>query len=148
MPMLTKGTWVVVADGERAMILENAGDTRKPDLRQVDRLEAVEVAAASDRPGRMNDNGPGQKSAMEQPDFGRLSADGLAADLVAYLVKKATKGRFERLVLVAPPQVLGAIRDQMPDALRVRVVTELPKTLTRHPLPKISEMITEALGKG
>lgn len=148
MAMLTKGTWVVVADSERAMVLENAGDTRKPDLRQVDRLEAVEVAEASDRPGRMNDNGPGQKSAMEQPDFGRLSADGLAADVVAYLVKKAAMGSFERLVLVAPPQVLGAIRGCMDDALRARVSAELPKTLTGHPLAKIGELVAEALAKG
>jgi len=148
MAMLTKGIWIVVADSERAMVLENVGDTRAPELHQIHRLEAVEVAVASDRPGRMNDNGPGQKSAMEQPDFGRLSADGLAADLVAYLDKHATKGGFERLVLVAPPQVLGALRDRMEGPLRARISAELPKTLTGHPLPKIAELVAEALSKG
>lgn len=148
MAMLTKGMWVVVADSEKAMILENKGDTRKPDLHQIERMEAGEIIVNSDRPGRVHESMQNKRSAMDTPDFGRLNAEAMVADLVAWLEKQATKGAFQKMVLVAPPQVLGAIRDEMNDALRGRVVAEMDKTLTKHPLPKIAELVAEELGSG
>lgn len=148
MAMLTKGTWVVVADSERAMVLENGGDTRAPVLRQVHHLEAAQVLNAANPAEPVFDQGRDQRTPVEPPDRMRIAAEAMAADLVAYLVAQATKGKFDKLVLAAPPQVLGAIRGCMDDALRARVSAELPKTLTRHPLPKIGELVAEALAKG
>lgn len=141
MALLTKGTWIVVADEERAIFLENTGDTRDPKLSVIARMEAEPVAERSDRPGRMADNGPGQKSAMEQPDYDRIQGARLAADLVASLTKRLSKGAFDRLVVAAPPQVLGAIRDEMDDALRATILAQISKTLTKHPLPKLAEVV-------
>lgn len=139
--LLPKGAWVVVADGEKAMILENKGTPAAPKLAVIARDEADPVVGASDRPGRMMDDGPGQRSALEQPDYARLNAERFATDLVEMLDRRARRGRFEKLVLVAPPQVLGALRDEMDDALRGLVVAEIDKTLTNHPIPKMAEII-------
>lgn len=148
MPMLTKGTWVVVADAEKAVVYENVGDVRKPELRRLQQIDAPETFVATDRPGRMPDVGPNQRSALEQPDYARLAGEGLAADLAAVLARKLVKGAFERLVIVAPPQVLGAIRDELSDEVRARVLGEIPKTLTNHPVPKIGPLVAEALDGG
>lgn len=148
MAMLAKGAWVVVADSERAMVLENTGDTRVPDLHQVHRLEAAPILNAAHLAEPVFDQGRDQRAPAPPPDRLRNAAEVMTADLVAYLVRKAAKGRFERLVLVAPPQVLGAIRDAMDAGLRARVMAELPKTLTKHPLAKIAELVAEALNKG
>ncbi|MDZ4095447.1 MAG: host attachment family protein [Paracoccaceae bacterium] len=145
MALLAKGIWVVVADGEKVIILENVGDTRKPDLHQIEHLEAAAFVVASDRPGRMADPGPKQRSAMEQPDFARLAAENMVRDLVGRLGRHVTSGACTQLVLAAPPQVLGAIRAAMDPGLRAHVLAELPKTLTKHPLPKIADLIAEAL---
>ncbi|MGB8813430.1 MAG: host attachment protein [Paracoccaceae bacterium] len=148
MAMLTKGTWVVVADSERAMILENVGHARTPLLRQIDRFESTEVAKAGARSGKAFDQGKDQRTAVEPPDHLRLGAEALAAVLVAHLLKKLAKGAFDALVIAAPPQVLGAIRDQMDETLRAHVVAEMHKTLTKHPMHKIAELVSEELGKG
>lgn len=147
MAMLTKGMWVVVADAEKAMILQNNGDTRNPDLHQLERIEAAEVIINSDRPGRVHESTTNKRSAMETPDFDRLNAEAMVGDLMDLLSRKAAKGAFSQMVVVAPPQVLGAIRDKMPEALRPMVVAELDKTLTRHPLAKIATIVAEDLGK-
>lgn len=143
--LLAKGIWIVVADGEKALVLDNRGTVEKPDLELVFRAEAPEVIEASDRPGRMPDAGPGQRSAMEQPDFHRLTAESFAADLVGHLAKRAQAGAMQRLILCAPPQVLGALRDAMPEALAKHVVAEIHKTLTRHPVPKIAEIVADEI---
>jgi len=148
MAMLTKGTWVVVADSERAMVLKNMGDTRAPVLRQVHRLEAAQVLNAANPVTPVFDQGRDQRTPVAPPDRMRIAAEAMAGDVVAYLATQATKDKFDKLVLAAPPQVLGALRDQMDDALRARVSAELPKTLTGHPLAKIGELVAEALAKG
>lgn len=145
MALLTKGTWVVVADSEKAIIFENHGEAHKPDLRQIEQLETAAFAIASDRPGRMADKGPEQRSALEQPDFARLAAEGMVRDLVGVLDKRMTAGDFKDLVIAASPQVLGAIRDAMEPGLRAHVVLELPKTLIKHPVAKIGALIAEGL---
>ncbi|WP_415184341.1 host attachment protein [Phaeovulum sp.] len=147
--LLSKGTWVVVADGEKALVLENTGPLTKTTLRVLRRDEAdLEIPGAdTDRPGRRADPGPGQMSAMEIPDYARLASERFAASLVARLVRSADRGKFAHLVLVAPPQVLGALRDEMDTALRARVVAELPKTLTNHPVPKMAELIAAEIDK-
>jgi protein required for attachment to host cells len=139
--LLAKGIWIVVADGEKALVLENRGTVGAPDLALVFRAEAPEVIEASDRPGRMADVGPGHRSAMEQPDFHRLTAETFAGDLVEALAARAGAGAMNKLVLAAPPQVLGALRDAMPESLAKVVVAEIDKTLTRHPVPKIAEIV-------
>ena len=139
--LLPKGVWIVVADGEKAMVLENTGTPVAPRLSMIARDEAEPVAVASDRPGRMMDVGPGQRSALEQPDFARLTAENFASDLVAMLEHRLRRGKFAKLILVAPPQVLGALRDQMDDGLRGHVVAEIDKTLTNHPINKITDIV-------
>lgn len=139
--LMPKGAWIVVADGEKAMILENTGIPGAPKLALVSRDEAEAVVGASDRAGRLADGGPNQRSALEQTDYARLNAERFVDDIVATLDQKRSKGAFSALILVAPPQVLGALRGAMTDGLRALVVAEVDKTLTKHPLPKIAELV-------
>lgn len=145
MAMLTKGLWVIVADSEKAMILSNQGDTKRPDLREIDRLTAPAVVMNSDRPGRVHESMGSRQSSLEVPDFERLNAEKMVVDLLALLGQKAASGAFSQMVIAAPPQVLGAIRDRMPDALRGRVLAELDKTLTKHSMAGIAEIVAAAL---
>ena len=147
--LLSKGTWIVVADGEKALVLENIGTLGQARFRVLRREEAeLEIPGAdTDRPGRRADPGKGQMSAMEQPDYTRLAGERFAADLVTGLNRSAKAGRFSHLVLVAPPQVLGALRHEMDTALEARVVAQIAKTLTNHPLAKMAELIGAEIDK-
>ncbi len=50
-------------------------------------------------------------------------------------------GRFEELVLSAPPQVLGSVRKAIGKSVRDRIVGELDKDLTSHPVAEIEAHI-------
>lgn len=134
MPALHRGTWVVVACSEGAMILENAGCMREPDLRVIDRVDAP--------PAPLRDR---QAVLPEVTDRSRLAMSAFAAQVVARLALEAARGRAKRLVLAAPPALLGAIRDRLDEDLQARVVLELPKTLTRQPLGRIMSVVNGAL---
>lgn len=148
MTKLTKGTWVLVADGEKALFLRNDLDEQNPDLNVV-RLEHQENPPAHEqadnRRGRVHESAGAGRSAYEDTDWHRLAKDRFADDLAGILYSLAHRGAFERIVLVAPPRVLGELREKMHKEVSDRVVAELHKTLTNHPLDRIETMLRDEL---
>lgn len=150
MARLTNRTWVVVADGEKAMLLRNLTGPADPQLELVSQTrqqDVEETKQRSDRPGRRTDGGPQQKSAMEESDPRDLAKHRFARDLSETLYNHVQKKDFERVILVASPQILGSLRADMHPEVANRVVAEVPKTLTNHSLPKIKSVLTAELDR-
>src|SRR5690606_30102855 len=59
------------------------------------------------------------------------------------LYKRAHRGDFEEIVIVAPPQLLGEIRRKLHKEVTDRVRAEIPKTLTNQPVWDIARMLRE-----
>ena len=151
MTELAHGAWVLVADGEKALFLENVTDGQDPFLRVI-RLESQDNPPhgeqVSDRPGRMPDTGEGHRSAMQEADWHMLAKDRFASELSDILYRLAGRGAFDKLVLVAPPKTLGALRDGLHKEVRAHVVAEVDKDMTNHPVPKIETLLKAALAAG
>lgn len=133
---LYRGTWIVVACPDGAMILENAGCMRQPDLRLIDRMDAPEMH----RPENWEE-------LPERTDRDRLAITAFAAQLVGRLAREAARGRADRLVLAAPDPLLDAIRARLDEDLQQRVVLALPRRLTQQPLGTIVTEVNNALGQ-
>ncbi len=131
---LFRGTWIVVACPDGAMILENAGCMRQPDLRLIDRMDAPQTP----RPDGWTD-------LPEVTDRGRLAVTALAAQVVGRLSREAARGRADRLILAAPDPLLDAIRTRLDEDLEQRVVLTLPRRLTQQPLGVIVTEVNAAL---
>lgn len=116
MTKLKNGTWVLIADGEKALFLENRTDGEDPFL-EVFREEQQENppnrAQAANRPGRFNDGPSVHRSAVDDTDWHQLAKDRFAAELADILYKKVHAGAFDDIVLVAPPGTLGELRTQL-----------------------------------
>ncbi|EYD71617.1 host attachment family protein [Limimaricola hongkongensis] len=148
MARIDNGTWVLVADGEKALILENTTDDQHPNLRVVRKQEQdnpPDREQATDKAGRQADGGPGQRTALAETDFHQLAKDRFASDLADILYRHVHKGRFEKLVIVASPQVLGALREEMHKEVADTVVVEIAKTLTNHPVIEIEAAISSEI---
>ncbi len=148
MTRLSAGTWVLVADGEKALFLRNDLDAQDPDL-NVQQLKQQENPPdreqSANRPGRKYDTGFQQRSAMEDTDWHELAKERFADELAEILYKRVHAGEFERLVIVSPPTVLGEIRQKMHKEVAAAVVAEIPKTLTNHPIDKIEKLVKQEL---
>jgi protein required for attachment to host cells len=143
-------TWVVVADGEKAVILRNLDVDARPslqviDIREIDNPPAHEQAA--NRPGRMNDGKAGgvRKSAFEETDFHRLEKTLFARELAKRLNKAAAADAFDRLLVFAPPATLGELRAHYATDLGKRIVAEVDRDLTKHPVKEIEQHVAAAL---
>lgn len=142
---LDQKAWVIVADGEKALFLRNEGDRMNPNLqvfREILESNPATREQGTDRPGRMSDGASPHKSAVEETDWHRIEKERFAKDLAERLYKSAHRNDFEKLVIVAPPLVLGEMRKEFHKAVSDRIVAEVPKTLTNHTIGDIEKLLT------
>jgi protein required for attachment to host cells len=140
--MVSRATWVVVADGARARILAGdpaAGDLElaMPELTGRGREKGADLMA--DRPGRSVDSSHvGDRHAMEPPtDPKEVEKQRFVRQLADRLAEALAEGRFGRLVLVAPPRVLGELRAVLAEKVRATIVREVDKDLTWVPVHEL-----------
>lgn len=144
MALLAKGTWIVVADGEKALLLENQGTPAAPKLQLHEKFEQEAPPTrelGTDRPGRMPDPGKSQLSAMEETDLQRVMKERFVAELAERVNTLVAKGKVSKLVLAAPPQSLGVLRSHLSAAASAAVIASLSKTLTHHTVEKIGTVV-------
>ncbi|KIC42276.1 attachment protein [Ruegeria sp. ANG-R] len=148
MAALEQGTWVIIADGEKALVMENITDAQDPNLVVVSVEEQGAVPMKpTDRAGRRPDTGPNQKSAVEEETWRTHAKSLFVQDVANLLNRKGLKGAYKRLVLVASPHVLGLLRRRLHSEVLAKVVAEVDKTLTNHPLHKVERILQSRLAK-
>ncbi|KXF79477.1 Host attachment protein [Paramesorhizobium deserti] len=136
--------WLLVADGEKALFLRNEGDAAHPNLKVVQEVHDENPPTreqGTDTPGRYYDGQGTHKSGFEETDWHRLGKERFADDLADWLYKLAHRDRFQKIVLVAPPLVLGTLRKELHKEVSARVAGEIPKTLTNHSVTDIEQIL-------
>lgn len=144
---LTHGIWIVVADGEKALFLRNRGDAKFPDfevMREMEQDNPPTREQGTERPGRHSDGPSVHNSAYEETDWHRLNKERFAREIAELLYRWAHAGKFDEVVIVAPPQVLGEMRKQFHQEVEAKVVAEIPKTLTNHSVFEIEKLLQAA----
>lgn len=143
-------TWVLVADGTKALMLFNRGDEEVPLLEPIRKAEhdlAPTREQGTSAPGRYADTPVGQRSAFEETDWQRLEKERFAKEIAGQLSKAAMANAYDDLVLVAPPRILGELRSELHKEAAQRVKLELAKDLTHHPMDQIEAQIRDALAE-
>lgn len=144
--MKAKRTLVLVADGGRARIFENLGPGKG--LHQVENIDETSELAANrnlldDRPGRSYESQGAMRHAHEQTDRHQELEHRFIEGLLERLDGLRAEDKFDRLIVVAPPKVLGDIRKIIPKELSKIVSAELARDLTRTPTDEIVEHLAE-----
>lgn len=143
-------SWIVVADGGHARIFSNdgpgkglrpvAGEERDADLHSAGR------DIVTDRPGRTFDSVGGGRHDKEPPaDPRQLEKEAFLAKLAGHLGGCAEAGRFARLIVVAEPRALGALRRHLPASARKKIHAELAKDLTKASVEKVTQQVGSVL---
>ncbi|MEP4031423.1 host attachment family protein [Roseibium polysiphoniae] len=138
--------WVLVGDGEKAPVFRNEGDREFPNLQVIRQMESENPKTSEQgtgAPGRKGDGPEPQKSSMEQTDWHTLEKHRFAKDMAEMLYKVAHKGRYEKLVVAAPPMILRDLRKAFHKEVKDRMVAEVDKTLTGHPPIEIERILTQ-----
>ena len=142
-------TWILIADGARARILENSGPDHR--LIAVDGLEfngdhSATHELVTDRQGRsFSSHGPGRSAIEARSDPHRELKTKFAEHLAEILDRELAQGRFHRLILVAAPATLGDLRHAISPHVHKTIVGELASDLTKTPNSEIAGHLKDLL---
>ncbi len=142
---IPNGAWVVVADGKRALLLQNDGDEVYPNLRTDHVIEHENPPTheqGTDRPGRYSDTPDSHRSAFQETDWHRLEEEKFLARLADVLKQGVSAGHYKKIVLVAPPAALGALRKVLDRQVSDHIIAEIGKDLTKQPVFEIERALT------
>ncbi len=144
---IANGTWVLVGDGRKAMVLRNDGLADMPSFHCIATRETRNPAThdqGTDAPGRAFASVGHMRSSMEQTDWHEVEERRFAASLAADLNAAAHDGRYEHLIVVAPPRILAELRQDLSGEAKSRLRAEIDKDLTRHTIADIETILMAA----
>jgi protein required for attachment to host cells len=147
MTIVPHNAFVFVGDGRKALVLRNDGDTQYLNLKTEQVFTDKNPPThdqGTDRPGRSHASvGPG-RSSVAQTDWHMLEEHRFAHEVAAALEKTVRERGVEALFIVAPPRALADLRKAFHPDVKKRIVAEIDKDLTKHPLYDIEKHLLNA----
>ena len=141
-PNITHNALVLIGDGQKALFLRNKGTAHQVRL-EVEQVMNRKIGNARARyrsSGTLPAVGTA-RSAVEEVDWHHIAKERFAGEIAQALYRHAHDNRFEKLVVIAPAKVLGNLRKAFHAEVADRVVGEISKELTSHPIPRIEKLI-------
>ena len=148
--MTKNSIWLLVADAGRARVFEIDAQARALVRTPVWEME-TEIAPSrdigSDRPGRAFDSaGQGRHAEEPRTDPHRYEKLQTAHHIAHFLDDQRKKEAFGQLIVVAPPQMLGDLREEMSHELKKLIGAELAKDLSMLPRHQLEQHLDEFMG--
>jgi protein required for attachment to host cells len=144
---IREGEWVVVCDGAKALVLQNSGDAKFPNLKTTEVFEQKNPPTheqGADRPGRTQASVGAGRAAVGQTDWHNQAEQQFLTQLAHHLDAAVTAGKARSLIVVAPPRALGMLRAAYSAALKSAVRAEIDKDLVGVPVHEIEKRLTAA----
>ena len=149
-PKIRHGEWVVVCDGKKALVLENAGDEKFLNLKTREVLDHPDLKTheiGTDEPGRSFSSVGHGRSAMEQTDWHTQEEERFLQKLAGHLDAAVKAGQTKSLVIVAPPRALGVLRPAYSHDLRKALQAEVDKDFVKMPVHEIEKHLARVRGR-
>jgi len=139
-------TWIIVADGSRARLFEASSSSSE--IFETETLAHPETRLheqdlTSDLPGRAFDTGGEGRHAMgSSVEPKKHEVEEFARQVASHLDKARTDNRFNHLILIAAPAMLGELRNTLSAETKKLVGTEIDKDLTQHSIEDIQQHLS------
>jgi protein required for attachment to host cells len=135
---------VFVGDGRKALFLRNAGDEKFLNLKTEQVFVGQNPATheqGSDRPGRLFAGAAARdkRSAVEPTDWHELEEHRFARRVADALERLVRERKVKAVVIAAPPRTLADLRQVLHGDVKARVMAEVDKDLTKHPVYEIEK---------
>jgi protein required for attachment to host cells len=134
--------YVFVGDGRKALFLRNEGDANLLNLK-TERVFADSNPSTheqgTDRPGRSHSSVGAGRSSVSQTDWHDLEEHRFAHEAAAAMERLVRERNIKALIVVAPPRALADLRKAFHADVKSRIVAEIDKDLTKHPIYDIEK---------
>ncbi len=138
--------YVMIGDGRKALFLRNEGNGTAL------RLKTEQVLQNDNPPTREQGSGPpgrsfqsvgSSRSSVEQTDWHEIGEQRFARAIADALEVLARDRDVPGFVIVAPPRALADLRHAFNGSVKHRIIAEIDKDLTGHPIEDIEKHLAE-----
>lgn len=143
-PRIGAGDWVVVCDGRKALILENKGDEKFPNLHLKETHEHPDRSTheqGSSPPGRSYQSVGSRRSSVGQTDWHDQAERTFLHDLAKRLDSALSRREVKHLTLLASPRALGMIREAYTTPIRNALAQEIAKDVVKFPVHEVERLV-------
>jgi len=140
--------WVLICDGAKAILAENAGDTAAPNLEVREAFGHPDPATreqGTDRPGRKFASVGDMRSTTEQTDFHEQAEEKFLREVASRLEHDVGERHIESLVVVAPPRAIGVLRRAFSPRVKNIVRHEVEKDYVHMPIRDVERHLIQHL---
>ncbi len=147
--VISHNAFIFVGDGRKALFMRNEGDEKFPNF-VTERVflddNPPTHEQGTDRPSRVFASaGSTMRSATETTDWHEIEEHRFAKRVSEALERLVRERAAPGLVIVAPPRALADLRGAFHPDVKARIVAELNKDLTNHPVGEIERHVLKAL---
>ncbi|MBM3468074.1 MAG: host attachment protein [Alphaproteobacteria bacterium] len=142
--MRKKKTWILLADGGRARIIERISPLGKlKELHSLSHTHQLSHVHGNDRPGRTFESAAPIRHAYDpSPDWHELQKESFAKELTTFLKHASHNQLFEELHIISSPQMLGYLRTHLDkNGLASKITKEDHKDLLGIPLNELPDYL-------
>ncbi len=132
---------VLVSDGRKALFLKNQGDDVYPNF-QVERVLQAPDNPQTRQQGADKPGTRGQGNSIEQTDWHDLAERKFAGEVAELLNATCFNTDVKAIVVAAPPRTLAELRNRFSENVKRRIMAEVNKDLTKHPVYDIERHLT------
>lgn len=129
--------WFIMVNRVDAEIFQKMGKAQFTSVKKMSNPEGAlrEHELVADKPGRVFSNaslkGQVRHSLDRRMQHHEQSAKRFVGEVAAYVNTAYNEGRFDELVLVAEPRMLGILRKSLPKGLKKVIWREIPREYNR-----------------
>lgn len=137
-------SWVVVCNGAKALIMQNAGDTQLMNLKVLETLKQPsepDREIGTDKPGRSHAAHSLGGSAVEETHWQDQSEAQFLKHVAERLDELVHEKDARRIILIAPPKALGVLRPALKADTQAAISAELAKDYTNMPIDEIERRL-------
>jgi protein required for attachment to host cells len=150
-PMTFQNTWILVFNKSEATIFSILGGINN-NLKQEDYFNNEESRLDkkdfyTDKPGRLSQRIGTGRYKLDYTSNPKLDeATNFLKDIVEHIDKKHHENKFEKLILIGAPEMLGVIRKILPKKLEQNIVDEIPKNIyTKDKKENLNNIVKEEI---
>lgn len=143
--MKPKITWVIIGNARKIRVLAHQGPGNGLIAVADQQWHAPKITESKDRAGVVHSSaGPGI-AAVQQTNSKLVHDTRFAKEAVSHLSAAYLSRKFDRLIVVAGPHMLGLIRENLDAPLRAVLIGEIPKDLSAQSLTDIETHLGELM---
>lgn len=137
-------TWVVVCDGRKSLIFENAGDAAHLNLVTKETMTTENPPTHEqgvERPGRAFASVGTRRSAVGQTDWHDEAERAFLRGLAARLDRAVSGNETKAIVLVAAPRAMGMLRAELSPRVDKAIKGEIAKDYVMLPVAELEKRL-------